>query len=1014
MARSGLEELFDRFRRDGDLDALAEVFDRTAEKLLKVARHLSQDEAQAEDVVQATFLAAIEGREGFDASRELVPWLTGILTHKAKVARALSLRAPDPERLSTQAFEDPAVIAELSDLHTTLDRALERVPEGYREVLRLHLRQGLEAEEIARELARPAGTVRVQLHRGLKHLRRGLPAGIALAGFGVVVGSRGLAAIRAEILGHATSVAAATGGSAVAGATVGGLMMGKKIALVVAIALVALGGGWIAARNSLRSTGDPSSRATTSERLEVEGDRSQLTSGSETAARSMPMDAASIGENDPYGALDLAWTWADGTPAAGLDVLVIPMGESQPYEHLAFAYANEEGRLGFERLHEGEVRILTERCGNSTSFKSSVTRARRTSASFQVPAGHDIDGRVLDPDGNPRADGTVWLTTAPDAGGNIVARSRADGRFTVRSLGVACFLFATAPPFGASAVERVGESNPSSSTDVDLKLRGPAGSVEGVVRGSKGAPVENAWVTVRCEPTFTLQENFEWPALWTATSTDGTFRFDAVRSGKIAVEVTHAGYADWMVKSTVDEGETKRLDVRLEQGFVLEGTVHAADGAPVAGATLLHRALPAPTAEGWRYQQSTKTDEKGNFRLRAVPPGPTQFQVEGKLSNAMGRATTELTGTSGETIPWNPVLSETATISGRVVDETGNGLEQWSVGAWTGARVDYHPKMERTNAEGRFELLNGPPVPFVLPAYPPRDGAMRIGVSMENVVPGGGEVTIVVTSSNRPSAFVRGKVVDAEGKPLANAWVNATDWESRQNCSSAVHPEDGSFQVGPLAPVAQSIDVVLRGKNTVNLEPVELAPDEERDLGTITVPAPGQFELVIRREDGAKVESPWISLVHGRIHHFLNSKDGVTFRAGNLYPGKYVLFPIGKNIATETRAVEIRSGETAKLELVVHAGVVQDFDFRPPAGEKGPSEMNVVIRRSDGTVLLEMTTGMNQAADGTRTPSFDACFGPGRYSYEATAKGWRSAGEFEITDTSADPPTIHAGILRTP
>src|SRR4029079_3458945 len=120
MALSRLEELFDRFRRDGDLDALAEVFDRTAEKLLKVARHLGRDEAEAEDVVQATFLAAIEGRESFDASRELVPWRTGFLTHKAKVARAVSLRAPDPERLSTQAFEDPAVIAELRDLHTTL------------------------------------------------------------------------------------------------------------------------------------------------------------------------------------------------------------------------------------------------------------------------------------------------------------------------------------------------------------------------------------------------------------------------------------------------------------------------------------------------------------------------------------------------------------------------------------------------------------------------------------------------------------------------------------------------------------------------------------------------------------------------------------------------------------------------------------------------------------------------------------------------------------------------------
>jgi hypothetical protein len=380
----------------------------------------------------------------------------------------------------------------------------------------------------------------------------------------------------------------------------------------------------------------------------------------------------------------------------------------------------------------------------------------------------------------------------------------------------------------------------------------------------------------------------------------------------------------------------------------------------------------------------------------------------------MGRATTELTGQSGDTLVWNPVLTETGSIVGRVVDETGKGLEAWSVGAWTGARVDYYPKTERTNAEGRFELLNCPPVPFVLRAYPPIDGAMRIGISMENVVPGGDEVTIVVTSRNLPSAFVHGRVVDAEGKPVANATVAATDFESRQNSSARVELEDGSFRLGPLAPTVYSIDVVMHGINTVNLEPVELAADEERDLGTITVPAPGQFELLIRRDDGTKVESPWIALVHGRVHHFLNSKDGFTFRAGNLYPGSYVLFPIGKNIATETRVVEIRSGETARLELSAKPGVIQDFEFRAPVGDKGPTEMNVVIRRSDTSVVCEMTTGFNQAADGTRTPSFEACFAPGRYSYEAVAKGWRSTGEFEISGTDREPHTIHAVVLRAP
>src|SRR5262245_55687261 len=121
MHGAGLEELFDRYRSAGDLDGLAQVFDRTAEQLLKVARHLSRDEAQAEDLVQATFLAAIEHAERFDASRALVPWLTGILTNKAQLARSLAGRSPDPERLAERASEDPAHDTEIREFMATLE-----------------------------------------------------------------------------------------------------------------------------------------------------------------------------------------------------------------------------------------------------------------------------------------------------------------------------------------------------------------------------------------------------------------------------------------------------------------------------------------------------------------------------------------------------------------------------------------------------------------------------------------------------------------------------------------------------------------------------------------------------------------------------------------------------------------------------------------------------------------------------------------------------------------------------
>lgn len=60
------EELFERFRR-GDAAALGELFDRVAPALLRIAVHLARDPGEAEDLLQATFLKAIEARFQFEA-----------------------------------------------------------------------------------------------------------------------------------------------------------------------------------------------------------------------------------------------------------------------------------------------------------------------------------------------------------------------------------------------------------------------------------------------------------------------------------------------------------------------------------------------------------------------------------------------------------------------------------------------------------------------------------------------------------------------------------------------------------------------------------------------------------------------------------------------------------------------------------------------------------------------------------------------------------------------------------
>jgi len=130
------EALFARFRRDGDLGALAELFDRLAPTVLRVALHLVRDPATAEDLVQDTFLRAIEVRDAWDEGRPLLPWLCGVLHNRARREQWRSGRAPDPARLPAPPVADPSASAQQAEFDAAVDTAIAELPEAYRPVLR--------------------------------------------------------------------------------------------------------------------------------------------------------------------------------------------------------------------------------------------------------------------------------------------------------------------------------------------------------------------------------------------------------------------------------------------------------------------------------------------------------------------------------------------------------------------------------------------------------------------------------------------------------------------------------------------------------------------------------------------------------------------------------------------------------------------------------------------------------------------------------------------------------------
>src|SRR5262245_30311638 len=107
MDRHELEALFLSYRASGDATALARVFDRAAPQLYEIARRLARDRAEAEDLLQDTFVTAIEKRASWDEREPLLPWLIGILAVLSRRLRRESARLPDPERLARAEVERP-------------------------------------------------------------------------------------------------------------------------------------------------------------------------------------------------------------------------------------------------------------------------------------------------------------------------------------------------------------------------------------------------------------------------------------------------------------------------------------------------------------------------------------------------------------------------------------------------------------------------------------------------------------------------------------------------------------------------------------------------------------------------------------------------------------------------------------------------------------------------------------------------------------------------------------------
>ncbi|MFZ5787127.1 MAG: RNA polymerase sigma factor [Acidobacteriota bacterium] len=184
--------------RAGDEGAFRELLARHHANLVRFARTFVSSPATAEEVAQETWLAVLQGLEGFEGRSSLKSWIYSILANRARTRAVRDGRlvlfsemsgdedepAVDPARfdaaghwhLPPRPWDDltPERLAASTQIRERLTAALEALPEAQRAVVMLRDIEGCSSEEACNVLGVSETNQRVLLHRARSRLRRAL------------------------------------------------------------------------------------------------------------------------------------------------------------------------------------------------------------------------------------------------------------------------------------------------------------------------------------------------------------------------------------------------------------------------------------------------------------------------------------------------------------------------------------------------------------------------------------------------------------------------------------------------------------------------------------------------------------------------------------------------------------------------------------------------------------------------------------------------------------------------
>jgi RNA polymerase sigma-70 factor, ECF subfamily len=186
-AETLMDEDLVRLARGRDEAAVRAITKRYNRRLFRIARSILRNDAEAEDVVQETYVRAFTGLDMFRGDAAFGTWITRIAMNEA--LGRLRRRRPmvDWEAYganrhhaeiihfpASAAGSDPEQSMAQSEIRAVLEQAIDGLPDAFRAVFVARIVEGMSVEETADLFGLQSQTVKTRLHRARVLLREEL------------------------------------------------------------------------------------------------------------------------------------------------------------------------------------------------------------------------------------------------------------------------------------------------------------------------------------------------------------------------------------------------------------------------------------------------------------------------------------------------------------------------------------------------------------------------------------------------------------------------------------------------------------------------------------------------------------------------------------------------------------------------------------------------------------------------------------------------------------------------